>query len=1060
MKKVFLITDDPNLNSGLATVGRALAQQLFDDYKFTYIGINAPPERNKFSFEVLSYADQDYGAKIIPALLKEELPEALITIGDVEHYNYIPFVNSRQSFAWLPIVTIDSINYIESLPNRWQPTLYNADCILTPSLFGKQAIENFLEIETIHCPFGRESEMWQLPHHEVDELRRKLHLEHSFVILIVNRNSIRKQLPLALKTLRLLRGHNNPHFAHGAKLYLHTNALDPYGYHLNELVNDYGLLDHVHFSSDFHNITTNPSLDKTALREIYNLAAHGTGCFFSTSGGEGFGLTILDALACGIPVFGSTYSSIPEIIGDGGVLFKPAAFLTTEEGTELAIHDASKISDKILDFIDDADMRTKLTKQALKQSEKFDWKKTGEIVRNTIDLTSVRHASIPKPTENTPDVDLIIAYDTNWQTNTYYPVRAIAEIEEWNSLNLNEAIDLCPHQWIALISPGTTPQRGWLSELVKLANADTAAIVSTCMNSNGRIVEGELKIGTNILFFCKEGARQPRHDSEIITAPFSAVLLNKAHFQRLGKFNAKLTHSHYDLEYCLRARQDGQKIVLSARSIVLKTKPYMPDPADNKIFRNLTEIILNRETEIIYKGPRAVIRTPYGDFNKDTPVQMPYRMALELIVNYSHIQLSDYDVTPSALATAIDKSGKIGIVRNRGMGDVFAAAYFGAAPIKYANPDVHLTFITDPSYMSTVEMLPFVDEVLAYPQGLTKAKDFDYFRDLSFVPETVDPHSQRSRPAIFAEHLGNLANYKYNALTIPDTFLQAAKQELEQRNIGNGRQIIGIQTTCASPIRVYAPEYLRELVTMLVAHNFDIVLLGLDPHWHWGLEQWNSKHMASFVNQISDLRVVLGLMAQCDYFIAPDSGLMHAAGFMNLKTLALFGNIDPRNRIEHYPTVEVLYPEGELDCIPCGDIYNPCPECANLEAKGKFAGACMRQLYPERVLLKLLDMADKTPTTIMAGKQEIACPICGKNDVEIVNKIDFWDKETIPTCIYVRCKNDGLVFNNPQVPSIVYEKEYFQSGQSDLYYENILSEETVDSYNHQAAKIDEICINA
>jgi len=38
---------------------------------------------------------------------------------------------------------------------------------------------------------------------------------------------------------------------------------------------------------------------------------------------EGFGLPALEALTCGVPIVGSNLSSVPEIVGDAGILVDP-----------------------------------------------------------------------------------------------------------------------------------------------------------------------------------------------------------------------------------------------------------------------------------------------------------------------------------------------------------------------------------------------------------------------------------------------------------------------------------------------------------------------------------------------------------------------------------------------------------------------------------------------------------------------------------------------------------------------------------------------------------------
>jgi glycosyltransferase involved in cell wall biosynthesis len=49
----------------------------------------------------------------------------------------------------------------------------------------------------------------------------------------------------------------------------------------------------------------------------------GADCFVFPSRGEGFGLPLLEAMACGTPVVASRASSIPEVVGDAGVLVDP-----------------------------------------------------------------------------------------------------------------------------------------------------------------------------------------------------------------------------------------------------------------------------------------------------------------------------------------------------------------------------------------------------------------------------------------------------------------------------------------------------------------------------------------------------------------------------------------------------------------------------------------------------------------------------------------------------------------------------------------------------------------
>lgn len=76
---------------------------------------------------------------------------------------------------------------------------------------------------------------------------------------------------------------------------------------------------------------------------------------------EGFGLSPLQAMACGAAVAVSNISSLPEVVGDAGVLFNP--------------QDPESIASGIITAIQD---RAKLKPKSLEQAKKFSFDKTAE----------------------------------------------------------------------------------------------------------------------------------------------------------------------------------------------------------------------------------------------------------------------------------------------------------------------------------------------------------------------------------------------------------------------------------------------------------------------------------------------------------------------------------------------------------------------------------------------------------------------------------------------------------------------------------------------------------
>ena len=88
---------------------------------------------------------------------------------------------------------------------------------------------------------------------------------------------------------------------------------------------------------------------------------------------EGFGLPVLEAMACGCPVVSSNASSLPEVAGEGALLVDPGNI----EGLAQAM--ASVLSD--------ATIRQELRQRGLAQAARFTWDRTA---RETIE--AYRHA--------------------------------------------------------------------------------------------------------------------------------------------------------------------------------------------------------------------------------------------------------------------------------------------------------------------------------------------------------------------------------------------------------------------------------------------------------------------------------------------------------------------------------------------------------------------------------------------------------------------------------------------------------------------------------------------
>ncbi|KLU59397.1 mannosylfructose-phosphate synthase [Peptococcaceae bacterium CEB3] len=76
---------------------------------------------------------------------------------------------------------------------------------------------------------------------------------------------------------------------------------------------------------------------------------------------EGFGLPPLEAMACGVPVITSNVSSLPEVVGDAGIMVDP--------------YDIEELGEAIVRVVSSTELRENLSGKGIRRASQFTWER-------------------------------------------------------------------------------------------------------------------------------------------------------------------------------------------------------------------------------------------------------------------------------------------------------------------------------------------------------------------------------------------------------------------------------------------------------------------------------------------------------------------------------------------------------------------------------------------------------------------------------------------------------------------------------------------------------------
>ena len=263
---------------------------------------------------------------------------SIVTIHDCIHLRFPQYLPSRLAHAY-------------ARAQIWT-AIRRASRILTVSQASKEDILSFFDVpeDRIAVIPNAIDERFRVPppEEEMVRVRERYQLPPRFIMYAGNVKP-HKNLDRLIDAFMLIRrrGHDD------LGLLVTGSEVSKYAA-LRRAVHRYHLHRHVRFLG-FQPMTT--------LAALYRLAD----VFVFPSLYEGFGLSPLEALACGTPVVSSNVSSLPEVLGDAAILTDP--------------YEAESIAEGIARALDDAALRAELRRKGLARAEAFSWEHSVSEVR-------------------------------------------------------------------------------------------------------------------------------------------------------------------------------------------------------------------------------------------------------------------------------------------------------------------------------------------------------------------------------------------------------------------------------------------------------------------------------------------------------------------------------------------------------------------------------------------------------------------------------------------------------------------------------------------------------
>jgi hypothetical protein len=322
-------------------------------------------------------------------------PDVVVTFADVWMLEPLAEAMGGLGVSWVGAIPLDSAQ----MPARWQAVLEKMTARVSCAAFGQRVLQEY-GIHSQCIPLGVETGVFR-PLPDRAALRVEQRLDGRFVIGCIARNQPRKQLPLLLRAFaRFAPQHAD------AVLYLHTGVVDVGG-DLRDLIARFGISDRTLISRSLLPVK---GIGDEELVRVYNLFD----VFVLPTMGEGFGLPILEAMACGVPVLATDCSAVTELVQGRGELIRVKEWLTVGPyNVDMAIADGDHLVELLEKLYRDPDLRAEYARQGRAFAETMTWDRCAAAWDELLQQVVESRGREPRPPEGVvwaawPQVSIVL----------------------------------------------------------------------------------------------------------------------------------------------------------------------------------------------------------------------------------------------------------------------------------------------------------------------------------------------------------------------------------------------------------------------------------------------------------------------------------------------------------------------------------------------------------------------------------------------------------------------------------------------------------------------------